>query len=187
MIVLEGLDGAGKGTQTRVLSEAFRDRGLTVGSFEFPDYTTPVGNRIHHMLRKGRPPVRLLHTLLAENRRERLSDIKDALSRYDIVIMDRYYHSNMAYGVVNGMDPVWLAGLDADMPKPDVIVLLDIPAELSLQRKSMHDSFESDVSFLRMVADEYRREAVKSGWCIIDGSLPTVVVHQNIMSAIDQA
>ena len=57
--------------------------------------------------------------------------------------MNRYYHSNIVYGVANGLKEKWLQELDADLPKSDLVIVLDASQSDSfLRKKSKRDRFE---------------------------------------------
>ena len=61
---------------------------------------TPVGKEIRKYLDgKRKFPPQTIHCLLSANRWEKLDKIKDAISKNSVVVMNRYYHSNLVYGV----------------------------------------------------------------------------------------
>ena len=187
IITIEGVDRSGKSTQAAMLTEWMRGRGYETQFFKFPDYSTPAGRLISGHLKSGRVEPKTLHALMAENRRERLGDIRRAMSEAHVLVMDRYVESNMAYGLANGLSRKWLAGLDKDMPKSDAVILLDIDAAKSFGRRGDGDSFESDHSFIKRVAEVYRREAQKSGWCVVLGGFDPPVVHNAVVGCVVQA
>jgi dTMP kinase len=122
IIVIEGGDQAGKKTQTQLLANALRKRKIKTKVFSFPDYSTPIGKEIKKYLNgKRKLPVQVVHCLLAANRWEKLKEIKDAISKNSVLIMNRYHQSNLVYGLVNGMKLDWLENLDAGLPKADLI------------------------------------------------------------------
>ena len=184
IIAIEGVDQAGKLTQTVRLVEALRKEGKTAKTFDFPDYSTVVGGMIRGMLNSGKPIVpRVLHCLLAANRWEVEGDIRQA--KHDVLVMNRYTQSNLVYGMVNGMSSEWLANLDDGMPNADVVILLDILAEESFKRKgSGRDSFESDMVFLERVRETYLRMAERLGWHVVDAAREISDVHDDIMKIV---
>ena len=190
IIAIEGMDKAGKQTQSAMLQDALAKRGISSRIFHFPDYGTDIGGVIERRLEpQGRDgsadAPQALHCLLAANRWEHLHSIRDACSRYDVVIMDRYYPSNIAYGTANGMDPGWLANLDEGLPAPDIVILLDIPVPVSFERSpAMRDSLERDREFLEAVRAEYRALAGRGGWRIIPADGPERDVHEAVLGAL---
>jgi dTMP kinase len=103
IIVIEGGDQAGKKTQTALLAKALKQRKIKTATFSFPDYKTPIGKEIAKYLNgKRKFPPQVIHCLLAANRWEKLNEILAAQSKNSVLIMNRYYQSNLIYGLANG-------------------------------------------------------------------------------------
>jgi dTMP kinase len=183
IIVIEGGDQAGKKTQTELLSKALKKRKIKTTTFSFPDYTTPVGKEIAQYLDgKRKFPPQTIHCLLAANRWEKLNQILLAQSKNSVLIMNRYYQSNLVYGIANGMKQSWLENLDAGLPKADLVILLDVSQKESFNRKkSNRDKFEKNEEFLRKISKIYRITAKKKRWKIINASQSKEDVHQEIL------
>ena len=183
IIVIEGGDQAGKKTQTELLSKALKKRKIKTTTFSFPDYTTPVGKEIAQYLDgKRKFPPQTIHCLLAANRWEKLNQILLAQSKNSVLIMNRYYQSNLVYGLANGMKQSWLENLDAGLPKADLVILLDVSQKESFNRKkSNRDKFEKNEEFLRKISKIYRITAKKKRWKIINASQSKEDVHQEIL------
>ena len=183
IIVIEGGDQAGKKTQTALLAKALRKRKLRTKTFSFPDYSTPIGKEIKKYLNgKRKFPPQTIHCLLSANRWEKFDEIKNAISKNSIVIMNRYYHSNLVYGLVNGMKINWLENLDSGLPKADLVILLDVTQKESFSRKTKkRDEFEKNKSFSQKISLAYRKMAKKKHWKIIDASGNKDDVHEEIM------
>jgi len=183
IIVIEGGDQAGKKTQSQLLANALRSKRLKTKVFTFPDYSTPIGKEIRKYLDgKRKFPPQVIHCLLAANRWEKLNDIKKAESKNSILIMNRYYESNLVYGLVNGMKRDWLENLDAGLPKPDLVIVLDVSQNVSFGRKkSKRDKFEKNRDFLEKISRTYRSLAKKKHWKLVDGSCTQKEVHKSIM------
>ncbi len=127
IIVIEGGDQAGKLTQSTLLEKALKKRKIKTKVFHFPDYKTPIGKEIRKYLDgKRKFPPQVIHCLLAANRWEKLNEILTAQEKNSVLIMNRYYHSNLVYGITNGMKQKWLENLDAGLPKADLVILLDV-------------------------------------------------------------
>lgn len=183
IIVIEGGDQAGKRTQTELLSKALKKRKIKTVTFSFPDYTTPIGKEISKYLDGKRPfPPQVIHCLLAANRWEKLDSILRAQQKNSVLIMNRYYQSNLIYGLANGMKQKWLENLDAGLPKANLVILLDVSERESFQRKKTNrDKFEKNEVFLKKISKIYRITAKKKGWKIIDASKSKEEVHQEIL------
>ncbi|KAG2479064.1 MAG: putative thymidylate kinase [Nitrosopumilales archaeon] len=183
IIVIEGGDQAGKKTQSQLLANALRKRKIKVKVFSFPDYSTPIGKEIKKYLSgKRKLPVQVVHCLLAANRWEKLKEIKDAISKNSVLIMNRYYQSNLVYGLVNGMKLDWLENLDVGLPKADLVILLDVTPKQSFNRKkTKRDQFEKNREFSKKISRAYRLLARKKHWKIINASGSKIQVHQEIL------
>lgn len=183
IIVIEGGDQAGKKTQTDLLEKALKKRKIKTKTFSFPDYSTPIGKEIRKYLDgKRKFPPQVIHCLLAANRWEKLTDIKIAQEKNSVLIMNRYYQSNLVYGLANGMKSSWLENLDAGLPKADLVILLDVTQHESFQRKkSKRDKFEKNKEFLNKISRIYKTTAKKKRWKIIDASQSKEKVHEEIL------
>ena len=188
IIVIEGGDQAGKKTQTALLARALKQQKIKTATFSFPDYKTPIGKEIAKYLNgKRKFPPQVIHCLLAANRWEKLNEIITAQSKNSVVIMNRYYHSNLIYGLANGMKREWLTNLDEGLPKADLVILLDVTQKESFSRKKTNrDKFEKNEEFLRNISKIYRSVAKNEHWKIIDASKSKREVHASILKAISQ-
>ena len=183
IIVIEGGDQAGKKTQTALLEKTLRKQGIKTETFSFPDYATPIGKEISRYLNGKRDfPPQVIHCLLAANRWENLAKIQDAQKKNSIVVMNRYYQSNLVYGLANGLKQKWLEGLDEGLPKADLVLLLDVAPTESFRRKKINrDKFEKNKDFSEKISLIYRTIAKKKHWHIIDATQPKETVHQEIL------
>ena len=188
IIVIEGGDQAGKLTQSTLLEKALKKRKIKTKLFHFPDYKTPIGKEIRKYLDgKRKFPPQVIHCLLAANRWEKLNEILAAQEKNSILIMNRYYHSNLVYGLANGMKQKWLENLDAGLPKADLVVLLDVTQKESFHRqKTNRDKFEKNEEFLRKISKIYRTTAKKKHWKIIDASKSKQEIHEEILKTFSK-
>lgn len=188
IIVLEGFDQAGKKTQAHLLAKALIARKLKCKLFNFPVYSTPIGKQIKYYLSgKRKFPPQVIHSLLAANRWEKLNEIETALSKNYILLMNRYYQSNLVYGLANGLDLKWLLNLDAGLPKEDLVIVLDVNPKDSFTRKKMRrDKFEKDKEFAYKIIRNYRILAKKYGWKIINAAENREQVHKSIMKVVSK-
>lgn len=188
IVVIEGSDQAGKKTQTAMLARALKKRKIKTKTFSFPDYKTPIGIEISKYLSgKRKFPPQVIHCLLAANRWEKLDGIIKAQSKNSVLIMNRYYQSNLVYGLANGMKQKWLENLDEGLPKADLVILLDVSQTESFKRKKMdRDMFEKNEEFLTKISKIYRNTAKKKHWKIIDASKSKHEVHNEILKAFSK-
>lgn len=186
IIVIEGFDQAGKKTQSQLLANFLKTQHKKSKIFSFPDYSTPIGKEIKNFLsgkRQFSPQV--IHCLLAANRWERSHDILEAISQNYVIIMNRYYQSNLVYGTVNGLDLQWLENLDKGLPKEEIVILLDVKVSDSFSRKKQRrDKFEKNKTFALKIAGTYKKLAKKYGWYIVDASQNKDQIHQQVRKII---
>ena len=188
IIVIEGGDQAGKLTQSTMLEKALKKRKIKTKLFHFPDYKTPIGKEIRQYLDgKRKFPPQVIHCLLSANRWEKLEQIKQAQEKNSVLIMNRYYHSNLVYGLANGMKEKWLDNLDAGLPKADLVILLDVTQKESFNRqKTNRDKFEKNEEFLKKISKIYKTVAKKKRWKIIDATKSKQEVHEEIMKTFSK-
>ena len=185
IIVLEGTDKAGKTTQSRMLAEAIKATGRVCVVVDFPDYATPIGMEIRAFLDGSRDyPAETKHLLFSANRWEKKKEIESMVERGAIVIMNRYWQSNLIYGAANGMDTGWLLKLDKGLPKEDIVIVILVNPGISTERAETLDTFESDKGLAAKAYKNYLKYAKKFGWQVIDGSKSRDQVHQQVMKAV---
>ena len=186
IIALEGSDQAGKKTQTAMLAKALKAQKIKTAVFNFPDYSTIIGKEINNYLHgKRKFPPEIIHYLYAANRWEKLEEIKKSATKNSILIMNRYYHSNLVYGIANGLKEKWLQSIEDGLPKADLVIVLDVSQNESFSRKkSKRDKFEKDKEFSKKISQIYRRLAKKHRWKLIDASGTKQETHQEILKII---
>ena len=186
IIVIEGIDRAGKGTQSRLLMDALKLAGRICVMIDFPDYTTPIGIEIRAFLDGKRDyPNELKHMLLSANRWEKKKEIESMVDNGTMLIMNRYYQSNLVYGIANGLNINWLLNLDKGIPREDMVIVLEVSPKTSYQRAvDYQDVFEKDKKLLEEVQKNYRKLAKKFKWNIINGEKNKEQVHQEIMKIV---
>ena len=186
IIAIEGSDQAGKKTQTAMLAKALKSQKIKTTVFDFPDYSTVIGKEIDAYLHgKRKFPPEIIHYLYAANRWEKVQEIKKSVAKNSILIMNRYYHSNIVYGIANGLKEKWLESLDAGVPKSDLVIVLDVSqTESFLRKKSKRDKFEKNKLFLKKISQIYRKLAKKHKWKLIDASGTKQETHKEILKII---
>jgi dTMP kinase len=186
VVAFEGLDQSGKQTQAERLADTLRAEGRRVEFLTFPEYPTAIGAEIGRALRGEHDYAPdTLQLLYIANRYEFRPRIVEWVAAGAVVICDRYLASSVAYGEAQGLDPAWLQEVQRYLPQPSLTVVLDIPPEVSLQRKqAARDRFERDLPLLSRVRDSYRRQAVSPGWVLIDGQQDVETVAAAVIRAV---
>jgi dTMP kinase len=188
LVVIEGVDAVGKRTQTSILKSRLQKMGLSTAALSFPVYETAIGNEIRKFLvGKASYPPQVRAMLYAANRWESKAELEGILSRADVVIIDRYSGSNLAYGISNGLDLDWLMNLESGLPEPDLTLLLDAsPADLAA-RRGAKDSYERNMDLQAKARSAYAMLAARFGWTIIDASRGVEATAKSITGAVSGA
>lgn len=164
-IAFDGIDGAGKSTQIARLVEAFRAAGREVVSVRDPG-STAAGEAIRALVLDSELEMhRRCEALLYMAARSQLVEerIRPALDAGKVVVSDRYLLANVVYQSASGGESaelLWQLGEVAIAGvRPDLTVLLDLPAELALSRINRPaDRMESrGVEYLAAVREGFRR------------------------------
>ena len=186
IIVIEGIDQAGKYTQSNLLQSNLLQSGNVCTIMDFPDYTTPIGQEIRAFLDSNRNyTLETEHLLMSANRWEKKNDIESLIESGTVIIMNRYYQSNLVYGVSHGLNLKWLLNLDKGLPKEDVVIILEVNPNTSYQRvPGNRDAFETDRKLLTKVHKNYRKLARQFKWKVINGERVSGEVHDDIMKIV---
>ncbi len=137
LVVLEGIDGAGKTTQCEWLAQSLRGEGWDVERLREPT-SGPYGRRIRELAKSGLEELTIEEELdlFLKDRRENVRlNIRPALKRGAIVLLDRYYYSTIAYQGARGLDPDEIRRRNEEFAPPaDLLLYLSIPAEMAGER-----------------------------------------------------
>ncbi|MHC1586211.1 MAG: dTMP kinase [Candidatus Hecatellaceae archaeon] len=188
LIAFEGLDGSGKTTQACLLVEALRKRGVKACYTCEPTYWR-VGDliRLHVSRFKRRLPVYEALLFAADRYEHVVREVKPRLRRGYVVVSDRYVYSSLAYQGASGLSLQWIRSLNFFAPKPDLTVLIDLPAEQALKRKLKGRpgslGFEN-LAFQRKVRRVYLQLAREEGFQVFDGLKPVEQLHREILEAV---
>ncbi|MBB5155167.1 dTMP kinase [Saccharopolyspora phatthalungensis] len=195
LIVIEGLDGAGKRTLANGITAELTARGHSVARLAFPRYSDDVHAELVAEALRGNhgdlaDSVHGMAVLYALDRRDAADALRADLSAYDVVLLDRYVASNAAYGAArlyqdsHGDFVAWLHELEVmrfALPKPDLQILLQVPTEVAARRAEhrertevdrQRDNFESDASLQQRCGEVYEQLAAEnwwSPWVVVDG------------------
>ncbi len=187
LVVLEGLDGAGKSTQVKKLRTYLDSVFGSLEYIHFPRYDAPVyGDLISRFLRGDFGSIESVHPQLvalifAEDRHGAAPDMHKILSEGGNVLLDRYVYSNIAYQCAKLNDAGeavrlrdWIFNTeynDFNLPVPDLNIFLDVPigfveSKLKSARSGAdrdyleggQDIHEADIEFQKRVRDIYRKQ-----------------------------
>ncbi|MGN6707855.1 MAG: dTMP kinase, partial [Candidatus Nitrosocosmicus sp.] len=145
---------------------------LKISLLNFPYYKNRIGKEIELFLHgKVNYTNEVKHILLSANRWEKKSEIEQVREKCELLIINRYYQSNLVYGLANDMNFDWLFNLDKGLPKEDIVIVLDIDPSISYKRSIdnnfVMDEFEKNISFLGKVRDAYLNLSKLLSWNVI--------------------
>ena len=148
LVNLEGIDGCGKSTQSKLLQEKLEEEGEKVIILKEPT-KRPHGQKLWDMLHGKRKATNeeILELFVLDRKQHVDEKIQPALDDGGIVLMDRYYYSSMAYQVAGGIDVEEIREKHAFAPKPDIVLIFDLPVSIALERVKGHsdaDEFEKE-------------------------------------------
>lgn len=192
IIGMEGLDKSGKHSQCKLLKLYLEALGYKVAYSEFHRYDTPTGKLIMEWL-SGRwntdqKTIELIMSADKQAQQGYFDELEEAGTDY--LILDRYTLSQLAYSTCNGIEPAWAMSLQQYMRKPDIQILIDIPAEISMSRQGKHndginDRYESNKDLLDRVRKEYRRHiTLTPNSFFVDGLQSIENVHVDILTKL---
>ena len=187
-IVLEGIDGTGKSTQAKRLASHFQSLGKTVTLSREPT-DGPWGTLLRNSAQSGRlSPTEELEAFLNDRRQHVEELITPSLAAGNVVILDRYYFSTMAYQGARGFDPIQIRkDNEAFAPIPDLLLILDIDIDTALQRigsrGDIANEFEQRNNLERCheIFQSLKNEPFAK---IIDANASIDDVTQNILAAL---
>ena len=200
-LVLEGIDGCGKTTQLKKLSQwlpvsGLMPAGATLHVTREPG-GTPLGKALRNLLlhppQDSAPCFTAELLLYAADRAQHVEQlIRPALDRGDWVLSDRFSGSTMAYqGVGRGLNASTIRDLERIATAgvtPDLTLWLDLPVVVSLRRRQVQtaDRIEAEGSaFLARVAEGFRSLAAERSWSVVAADRTPDDVQQVIRTQVE--
>ena len=187
LFVLESLDGGGKGTQIKLITDYLKEKDLKVAFFHFPMYGHNEFSKIIAAYLRGeygdvdQVNPYFVANIYAMDRYLYFPEFKKLLNKNDVVLLDRYVFSNMAYQAAKYPNDLreslniefWIESLEfkfLDLPYPDLTLFLDnsidtIQKRLDTERtgddrnylNGHQDIHEKNIEFQRCVRQNYLR------------------------------
>lgn len=215
LIVIEGLDGSGKGTQSALVTQTLINRGFSVRKLTFPDYDSASSSLVKMYLggELGDTPddvnAYAASSFYAVDRvASYLKDWKKDYENCDYIVADRYVTSNLIYQMTKVKDIerddfiAWLEDYEYNrlcVPKPDVVIYLDVPPVISQKLmstryngdESKKDIHEKNMNFLLSCRESALYAQQKLGWislsCADSDNMKSIeTITQQILDIIDK-
>ena len=201
-IVIEGLDGSGKATQTEILRKKLVSEGKTVRKLTFPDYDNESSALVKMYLGVefgSNPDDVNAYSASAFYTVDRIASYlkfwKEDYEKLDYILADRYSTSNIIYQMSKLNKSEWDSFIEFQedfeynkikVPKPDLIIYLDVEPDVSQRLlstrysgdESKKDLHEKNISFLLECRTSALYAVEKLGWkkisCTRGGEMRTV-------------
>lgn len=158
IISFEGLDKSGKHSTLNVIKSYLINKGYSVEELSFPNYKTEIGKLIRkYLIGELELDKTAFETLQATDKLDGQRTIKELFGKVDYILIDRYIHSQFAYGM-NNVRLSYLENLLEPIISPDIVLYLDVSVENSMSRKGEHgdnDIYESNKKLLLNVKSNY--------------------------------
>lgn len=217
LVAVEGIDASGKHTLCCGLADALQQRGYRPRIYPFPAYNSPTGQLIQGHLRgewavedwpqpatseqiatRRARNMLVRQCLMTCDRAAQVPAILAALGAGDVVILDRWWMSSLAYGTAEGLDPKWVRAVSSVLPEPDVWFLLDCPVEMSSARRPPRDGNERDLEKMWAAREAYLHEWIAqrsagaaeenaarlAKWKVVDARLPPPQVLRVVLETV---
>ncbi|CRG87404.1 dTMP kinase [Talaromyces islandicus] len=191
LVVVEGLDRAGKSSQCELLYKSLLDMNYKTKYIRFPDRSTPIGKQIDSYLRgQSQLDDHSIHLLFSANRWEVAQSIHDDINKGITVIVDRYSFSGAVYSAAKGNSNLslhWAWQPEVGLPRPDLCLFLSISPEEAAKRggygveRYETDSMQKRVRelFLSLLDLPHNDEI-----CVIDAGRSVAEVAQDILEPV---
>ena len=214
-IVIEGLDGSGKATQTEILRKYFEENGKTVKKLTFPDYDNESSALVKMYLGGefgDNPDDVNAYAAAAFYTVDRIASYlkfwKEDYENGSVILADRYATSNIIYQMSKLPESEWDSYIDFQqdfeyskikVPEPDLIIYLDVEPEVSQKLlssrysgdESKKDLHEKNLSFLLSCRKSALYAAERLGWvkisCTKDGEMRSIEdISADILKVINK-
>jgi dTMP kinase len=185
LIAVEGLDRAGKSTQaSRIAEELFAQ--LICFPARAGTKTGPIIDE--YLSKKIEMNDKAIHLIFSANRFEKVSEIVATMNAGRHVVLDRYAFSGAAYSAAKrGLSLRWCRHTDCCLPKPDLVLFLNVSPAVASQRPNFGDDRYEDLNFQKKVLRKFMKMADYSYWKIIETDCKSEdEVYREVLSAVEE-
>lgn len=185
-ICVEGLDGCGKTTQTKLLVRRLREKGYDAVYTAEPS-RGKIGKFIKKYCLHGKKRVSSIveALLFAADRYEHVeNEIIPALNEEKLVVSDRYVYSSLAYQGAAGLDLKWIEKINEHAIRPDLAIFVDVEPEIVIHRLKPKKSVMENLETQREVREVYMKFVEKGELVKIDGNKSKKEVADGILKVV---
>lgn len=183
IVAFEGIDCSGKTTQSLILNAQLNAMGFH--SNVSMTFSSPAGEYLSKYISETHVTSKEAGLLFAA---EKISRCKYILSNnqtpQSFVILDRWVLSSLVYQTIQGASTDFIEYINNDIPRPDLTIIIDIPAELSYQRSKIANRDEPNIDFLKMARKKYLSYSDKENIHVLDGNTEEISLSEKILKII---
>lgn len=194
-IVLDGLDGSGKGTQVKLLASYLFDKDKSHHICLTREPYRP--EKIRKILKKSKNPkenAELLAKLFVQDRKAHQRLIRHHLQEGNYVVCDRYKYSTLAYQQAQGLSLRKLISMHEGMLIPDLTLIIDVPAEAALKRITIdkqrnHKEVFEQLGFQKQLRKKFLalpKQLPREKIVVINGNQPPDKVFKSVCQEVDK-
>ena len=193
LIAIEGIDGAGKTTQSKILLNKLIESGYPAIRLHEPT-EGKWGRKIKNLAKNGRhktTPQTELSLFYLDRIEDVSKNIKPSLEKKRVIIMDRYYFSSVAYQSARGLSPNSIEEMNKKIaPVPDVTIIIDLDSEIGLKRIRHTRNMTPNHFERKRYLDRVRQVFLKQfdnrhNVHVIDGNRPIQIVASEIWKIVE--
>lgn len=186
LIVVEGLDRAGKTTQIESLIARLAESSIKVEAVKFPERSTTIGQMINAYLNSSATlSDEAIHLLFSANRWELAPYIQRKLQEGVWLVVDRYVYSGAAFSSAKGLDLDWCMAPDRGLPEPDLVIFLDVSASVAEKRGGYGAERYERQEFQAVVKTQFQLLR-KPSWAWLSADPDPGTVAESVWSAVVQ-
>lgn len=186
-ICVEGLDGCGKTTQTKLLVHRLKNSYNAVYTAEPSQGKIGQFVKEYCLLARKRGSVVIEALLFAADRFEHVeTEIAPAVKEGKLVISDRYVYSSLAYQGAAGLDLNWIRKINEHSIRPDLAIFIDVEPETVVQRLKPKKSVMENLETQRRVREIYLKFVDKGELVRIDGDKPEAEVSKALHAQVSK-
>jgi dTMP kinase len=184
-IVIEGLDGSGKTTQSKFLAKKLEKTHKVLLTAEPSLGKIGTFIREDYLYEDKRLPTEAEALLFAADRIEHMySEVKPALEEGKLVICDRYIYSSLAYQGSAGLSLEWIKTVNARALQPDFSIFIDVPPEHVIERLQRKKSVMETLETQQKVRQVYLKYVEKGELVRIDGDRSKETVAEDLNAKV---
>ncbi|KAI5293692.1 Thymidylate kinase [Ascosphaera acerosa] len=193
LLVVEGLDRAGKSTQCSILTRLLQEQGHRVKYIRFPDRTTEIGKMISSYLRGDfQLDDQSIHLLFSANRWQAAAQMELDVAAGTTLIIDRYSYSGAVYSAAKdnpNLSLDWAWSPEIGLPKPDLWLYMDVSLEVAASRGGYgQERYENErlQSRARVLFQKLVELSSEEDVCVVDAGQTQEAVTQALLPPVMQ-